>query len=49
MADKYDSVLLKAQQGGVLSANEQYDFETLCKEHGTARGNAARKVRDGKK
>lgn len=49
MADKYDSVLLKAQQGKTLSSNEQHDFKTLCAEHGTSRGNAARKIRDGKK
>lgn len=49
MADRLDSVLLKAQSGKPLSPNEQYDFRTLCAEHGTERGNAARKLRDGKK
>lgn len=48
-ADKYDAVLLKAQQGKVLSRNEQYDFEKLTKEHGTERGNKARQLRDNKK
>ena len=48
MADKYDQALLKAQSGKPLSSNEQHAFRELCKEHGTDRGNAARKLRDGK-
>ena len=42
MADKYDKVLLKAQQGKALSSNEQHTVKQLTKEHGTDRGNAAR-------
>jgi hypothetical protein len=48
MGDKYDQVLLKAQSGAPLSKNEQHTFKQLAKEHGTARGNAARALRDGR-
>jgi hypothetical protein len=48
MADKYDQALLKAQSGKPLDSNEAHAFKALCKEHGTERGNAARKLRDGK-
>lgn len=48
MADKYDSVLSKKEDGKPLSKNETETWKTLLKEHGTDRGNAARAIRDGK-
>ena len=46
---EYSRVLLKAQTDPAkLTPNEKETFKTLCKEHGTDRGTAARAARDGK-